>query len=99
MATYQELFDLRSNDALRNKVAVACIVASEAIRTEAVNTTNHAARLVWAKAVFQNPNSESERMLWAILAQNAALTVSQITTASDASIQTAVNNAVNVFAV
>ena len=37
MATYSELFGLWSNSALRNKVAVACVVAAEAIRTEAEN--------------------------------------------------------------
>lgn len=99
MATYSELFDLKSNDTLKNKIAVACIIASEAIRTESAGTTNHAERLAWAKAVFANPAVESERMMWAVLAQNSAATVSQITNATDATIQTAVNNAVNVFAV
>ena len=98
MATYQELFDLRSNDALRNKISVACIMAAEAIRTEDPGTANHANRLVWAKAVFADPNGEANRMLMAVLAQNAGFTVAQITGAADSVIQSAVNDAVDVFA-
>lgn len=98
MATYTELFGLRANDALRNRITVACIIAAEAVRVENESTANHANRLLWAKSVFANPLAESDRMLWAVLAQNAAITLAQITGATDAQIQTAVNNAVNVFA-
>ena len=98
MATYTELYDLRSNSALRNKIAIACIVAAEAIRTEAGATANHANRLLWAKAVFAAPDIEAARMMMALLAQNSAATVGQITGATDAAIQTAVGNAVDVFA-
>ena len=49
MATYLEIFDLRSNSALKNRIGVACVVAAEAIRTEAAGTTNHANRMIWAK--------------------------------------------------
>jgi hypothetical protein len=99
MATYAELFNLRSDSALRNKIAVACCVASEAIRVEDSGTANHAGRLTWARGVFADPNRESERMLMAVLAQNRTFTVAEITGAADADIQTAVNNAVNVFVV
>jgi hypothetical protein len=98
MATYLELFDQRANSSLRNKVAVACIIAAEAIRTEDVNTVNHANRLTWAKSVFIQPMVEADRMLMAVLAQNKDATVSQINGASDSAIQTAVNASVNVFA-
>jgi hypothetical protein len=30
MATYKDLFDLRNNAELRNRVAVACVIAAEA---------------------------------------------------------------------
>ena len=98
MATYAELFTLRSNSDLKNKITVACIIAAESIRNEAPATANHDNRLLWAKAVFANPEVEADRMLWAVFAQNASATVAQITGATDAAIQTAVNNAVNVFA-
>jgi len=98
MATYTELFGLRSNDDLRNRVSIACIVAAEAIRSESDATTNHANRLKWAKRVFEHPEIESARMLWALLAANKSATVAQITGVSDTNMQTGVDNAVNLFA-
>ena len=99
MASYLELYDLMNESALRNRVAVACLVAAEAVRNEAVGTANHDNRLAWAKATFTDPQAASARMLPAILAQNASLTRAQILAATDGALQTAVNNAVNVFAV
>lgn len=98
MATYLELYDLRTNSALRNRIAIACMVAAEAIRVENVAVTNHANRMIWAKAVFSNPDQAAERMLMALLAQNNALSVATITGATDAQIQTIVASAVDVFA-
>lgn len=98
MATYAELLQASSNDGLRQKVRVACIIAAEGVRTESDQTANHAARLLWAKQVFENPEREGERMLWAVLAQNVAQNLASILGASDAAVQTAVNSAVNVFA-
>lgn len=98
MATYQELYDLYSNAALRNRVSVACVVAADAIRQEDAGVANHAARLAWAKQVFIAPDATAESMLKAVLAANKALSVAQITGAADAALQTAVSNAVNIFA-
>jgi hypothetical protein len=98
MATYTELRALFGNDDLRNKVEVAVIIAAEAIRGESVETDNHANRLVWAKAAFSKPQSVSDRVLMSLLAAYSGETVGVITGASDAAIQTAVNNAVNIFA-
>lgn len=98
MATYAELDQAAQNDLLRLKVRVACIIAAEAIRNEAGTTPNNANRLLWAKRVFAHPVQESERMLWAVLAQNQGATLAQITGASDSAVQSAVNSAVNVFA-
>jgi hypothetical protein len=98
MATYAELFDLRSNSPLLNRIMVACIVAAETIRGEDGGTANHANRLLWAKAVFANPDAEASRMMMAVLAQNKDATIGQITGATDAAVQTAVDAAIDVFA-
>lgn len=98
MATYDELLTAAENPNLRNRIRVACIVAAETIRTEPGATTNHANRLLWAKAVFQDPIGQSAPMLWAVLAQNRALTAAQIIGATDALLQTAVNTEVDVLA-
>ncbi|MFS2027071.1 hypothetical protein [Massilia sp. CT11-137] len=98
MATYVELLNASANDMLRQKVRVACVIAAEKVRTEATGTTNHAARMAWAKAVYANPEAEGNRMVWAVLAQNAGVTLAQIIGATDATVQTAVDAAVDVFA-
>lgn len=99
MATYFELLQAAEHPDLNNRIRVACIVAAETIRTESEATPNHAKRLVWAAAVFANPDHEAKRMVWAALAQNRAATLAQLTAATDATVQAAVDAAVNVFAV
>lgn len=99
MATYAELLQASEDATLRNKVRVACVIAAEKVRTEATGVTNHAARLAWAKTVYGSPESVTQRMLWAVLAQNQAATLGAILGASDGTVQTAVDAAVDVFAV
>lgn len=99
MATYAELLILSENTTLQQKVRVACVIAAETVRTEPSGTTNHALRLAWAKTVFADPEGVMKRMLWAVLAQNRAQTSAVIAAASDAGVQTAVDAAVDVFAV
>ena len=98
MATYTELFGLKDESTVINKVVVACVVAAETIMGEDGGTTNHANRLIWAASVFQNPNSEAQRMYWALLAANVDLTIAQIQDASDSAIQTQVYAHVDLFA-
>jgi hypothetical protein len=98
MATYDELYSLRNNSALKNKVEIATVIAAETIMNEDGGTTNHANRLIWASAVFANPKAEANRMFMAVLAANADQTVVQITGATDAAIQTNVDDHVDLFA-
>lgn len=98
MATYVELRQLFSHSELKNRIEVACIVAAESIRTEDGAVTNHANRLIWAKATFANPNSKRDEMLMGLLAANKDSTVEEITAVTDAALQTLVNAAVDVFA-
>lgn len=98
MATYAELITASQNGVLTDKIKVACFIAAEVVRTEATGTANHANRLLWAKQVYGNPAGEAVRMTWAVLAQNAGAALGAITGASDATVQTAVNAAVDVFA-
>jgi hypothetical protein len=98
MATYTELRTLVNDGTLKDKVSIALLVASEAIRTEDAGTANHANRLKYAKKVLTDPDGNADDMLRALLAQNASASLATITGASDATIQTAVNAAVNIFA-
>ena len=97
MATYTELYHLRSNAALRNRVAIAIGVAADLVRSESAATANHAARLSWASRAINNPDGEAPRVLLAVLAQNKDLTISQITSANNAALQTGVNNAIDLL--
>jgi hypothetical protein len=99
MATYAELLQAADDATLQNKIKVACFVAAETVRTESAGVANHVERLKWAQKVFFDPGTEANRMIWAVLAQNRAFTLAQITGASDSAVQTAVDAAVNVFAV
>lgn len=99
MATYAELLSIATtNDAFKQKIKVAVIVACDVIRAEPEATPNRTARLAWARATLQNPDEAAAQMVLAVLAQNRALSVAQITGASDADVQTAVNGAVNLLA-
>jgi hypothetical protein len=98
MASYDELFSLQNDSGLKNRVQVACIVAAETIRGEDGGTANHANRLLWAAAVFQNPSQEANRLFWAVLAANKDATAAQITGATDAAVQANVDAAVDLFA-
>lgn len=99
MATYLELLTAAQNDALRQKIRVACLVAADTVRAESAATVNHAARLAWAKGVFESPVNEGEKMLWAVLAQNKSASLAAILAASDAVIQTNVDATIDLFAV
>ncbi len=98
MATYEELYNLRTDSALKNKIVTACIMAAETVMLEDGGTLNHANRLLWAKAVFANPSGEANRMFMAILAANAAADVAVIQAATDVAIQSNVDDHVDLFA-
>ena len=98
MATYDELYDLRTDSVLKNRVTTACIIAAETVRGEDGGTANHANRLLWAKAVFAGPAGEANRMFMAILAANESATVANIQSATDAAIQGNVDDHIDLFA-
>lgn len=99
MATYEELLTAQTHDGLNRKVRVAVVIAAETVRTEVDTTPNHTARMVWAGEVFANPQREAQRMIWAVLAQNKDAPLAQITGADDDVVQTAVDAAIDVFAI
>lgn len=91
MATYQELIQASSDNAIVSKVMVACVVAAENIRSNGAATV---AQKAWATKVFLDPPGAMREVLWCVLAQNKAQTLTAILNASDANVQLAVDNAV-----
>jgi hypothetical protein len=96
MATYPELFDLRTSSDLQNRIAVAVIIKAEAYITAATPTAD---QLAWASRVLTPGQtiSEARKLLHYLLGANKDNTVAQITGATDAQIQTEVDMAVDVF--
>ena len=90
MATYTELRQQFANDALRNRVSVACVIAANNLLTG----TPTVAQQKFAEAVFARPDAVGEKVLMSVLATNAANTVVQINAATDVQIQTAVNTVI-----
>lgn len=97
MATYEELHDLTTNIPLLNKVMTAVAILAETIRVESAGTTDHAKREAWAKSTLGNVDGMARSLMWVLLAQNAAFTKENIEGASDATIQTAVDSAVELL--
>ena len=95
MATYLELFALRNHSELRNRVAVAVVIAATAIKEEAPPVES---RLEWARAALANPEAVAKQVWNSVLAQNESATVAAITGATDATIQTAVDAVVDLLA-
>lgn len=94
MATLLELHDLFDNSDLIKKVASALLIAVKTV----LDGTPTASDRSYAAKVFSNPHSEAHRVLKFVLAENNAAAVAAITGASDAAIQTNVNDAVPVLA-
>jgi exosome complex RNA-binding protein Rrp42 (RNase PH superfamily) len=84
MALYVDIHALAGDSTLRSRVAVACVIAANTIRTEDIATAKHTERMAWAKAVYASP-------------ENAGLTVAQINAADDAALQTAVTASLSAF--
>lgn len=98
MATYLELYNLRGNVDLRQKVEVALTVAADTIRSETASTNGHALRITWAQGVLGGTLGESEKALRMLLAANRGGTVSNIQGASDSAIQSNVDDIINILA-
>jgi NADPH-dependent 7-cyano-7-deazaguanine reductase QueF-like protein len=100
MATYLELFALQSDATLLQKITSALNIASVTIFEELVSTPGHDRRVLFAKTVVSNNGNTTVQlaMLKFLLGKFNTSTVAQIQAVTDAQIQTAVNNAIDLFA-
>lgn len=104
MATYTEIRNLYNDSAMRNKVATAIAIAADTVMRGNDNSApfsqtagDHDKRVVWAKEVLGSTENWTNQFWQAVLAANNTLTVAQITGATDAALQTKVNEAVDLF--
>ena len=87
MATYLELYNMRDNDTLRQRIETALIIKAQSYLDGNATQSERA----WAKMVFQDGHSESARMLKYLLAKNKAATVAQIEGVTDAALSTQID--------
>jgi len=92
MATYTDLFELRSNSVLINRIAVAVTIKAQTYIDGATPTSDE---LAWASRVLVAPRPEAEKLLHYLVAADNTATIAQITGASDTAIQTRVDDAVD----
>tara|TARA_Y100000310_G_C20582742_1_gene763822 strand:+ start:407 stop:706 length:300 start_codon:yes stop_codon:yes gene_type:complete len=92
MATYAELFELHSNSPLRNKVAVAVVVKAQDLIDGATPTADE---ITWADAALGSPSSKAKEILNYVLAKNKGSDIATILAASDATIQSNIDTAVD----
>jgi len=95
MATYAEIVNLLSDPAyqgLKDRTAVASSVKAHEVSQA---PTPSAEAKAWAVRALTNPREESEVIINFVLAANVAATATQILTANDATLQAAVNDAVD----
>lgn len=92
MAAYTELYELRTHVDLKHRVSTALAVKAAAILALATPT---AKQLTWALDAITSPPEEA--YLNFLLAKFKDLTQAQLLAASDASIQTEINAAVDKF--
>ncbi len=98
MAAYEDLYDVKNDSDLQEKVAVAIVIAATKIFEDASPPSNQAARLVWASDALLSPGAMVRPMLWAVIAANESATVANILGASDAAIQSNIDDVVDLFA-
>lgn len=93
MATYDELRQLFDSSDLLNKIEVAIVIAANGL----LSGSPTAASKAWVVKVFSSPRSEAKKALMSVLAANSAATSAQILGASDAAIQTKVDEVVPIL--
>ena len=92
MATYQELYDLRQDGELIDKIAIAAAVTAQGLIDGATPTADE---ITWSAACLNDPRSKSSQLINYVLAANKGASVATIQSATDATIQTSVDAAVN----
>ena len=91
MATYQELFDIRNDVPLHDKVSIASVIKAQTL----LDSTPTQDEVDWAKITLEDPNSRANQIMYYVLAANNTATIAQILAATDTAIQTNVDDAVN----
>ena len=110
MATFAELNDILTDDVtgaqeLREKVGIACLIAAATIIQGNDTTATwdqtagaHDKRIKWVKLLLSSYPDTVRQMFGVVIASNATAAQAAILTASDSTIQTAVNESIDALA-
>lgn len=90
MASYQELRGAFSDDSLRNRIVMGTVIAAYGLLATAPTAADRA----WISAVFESPEAEGRKVFMSVLAANAGMSLANITSATDAAIQTSIDTVV-----
>ena len=94
MASYIDLFELRSDSVLINRIAVAVTIKAQNYVDGATPSSD---QLTWASRVLNAPRPEAEKLLHYLVALNHTATIPQITGVDDPTLQIAVDAGVDAF--
>jgi len=92
-----DTYNLANSAEFRARVSAALAKAAYDITNESGSTTNHAERLVWAKATLKAPDPACDQMIWMVM-QNATIQSSGLSS-TDNDIQFVVNSNIDLLAV
>lgn len=92
MATYIELYDLATDPDLLKKISMAVAIKAEIMSHDPALTQQ---QKDWVRDSLTSPMSFAKKLMFPLLAQNKSQDVATIQGASEAIIQTLVDNAVD----
>lgn len=96
MATYNQIFALKENAILREKVTVAVAKAAQDVMNEGEAAPDHEKRAIWAAGALREAEHMAEMMMWAVLGNAAIQAAGEA--APDGDVQYVVNGLINIFA-
>lgn len=95
MATLLELANLRSDTRYEDLVRKVLAAAGKRAVTLAELASPTANQIAWSKEYLANPRNQADEIINYVISDNATATVDAIMTASDSTIEAAVNAAID----
>jgi hypothetical protein len=96
MASLLEIYALRFDTDLKNRVMAAIAKAAQDVINESDTTENHANRIIWARDSLTDAQTMAEKFMWAVVG-NASIQ-NNGANSTDNDIQFVVNSNIDTFA-
>lgn len=90
MATYAELFDLRQNSVILNKITSAVAVKAKSV----IDGAGTAGQKAWAREAIKTPRETARDLIWFVLVANKGSSKTQIIAAGDTAVQNNTDTAI-----